>query len=425
MNILVLGSGGREHAIAWSFSKSPLLTKLYVAPGNAGISSVADCINLDINDLEQIAIFCSDKDIDLVMVGPEKPLSDGIVDFLAKRNIKALGCNSFCSQLESSKAFTKKICDKIGIKTAAYRVFDNLDESLDYLHEQDKFPQVIKADGLAAGKGVIIAEKREDAVLAVRDIFSGNYGHMDKVVIEEFLTGVEASFFAISDGSNFKVLSNAGDYKRIGDNDTGPNTGGMGTYSPSPYVTRKVEDEVVEKILKVTFNYLKEQGQPYKGIIFAGLMINDKQEPYLIEYNVRFGDPETQSILSRLKSDFLELCVAAENGSLEGCEVEFSDMKAITLVLAAKGYPGKYKKGSEIDLTLVKNTKNLNLFHAGTIIKDNKLVANGGRVLNITALGKNYKQAYDKVYETASKIKWKDKYFRRDIGSILISTEES
>ena len=248
---------------------------------------------------------------------------------------------------------------------------------------------------------------------------------MDKVVIEEFLTGVEASFFAISDGSNFKVLSNAGDYKRIGDNDTGPNTGGMGTYSPSPYVTRKVEDEVVEKILKVTFNYLKEQGQPYKGIIFAGLMINDKQEPYLIEYNVRFGDPETQSILSRLKSDFLELCVAAENGSLEGCEVEFSDMKAITLVLAAKGYPGKYKKGSEIDLTLVKNTKNLNLFHAGTIIKDNKLVANGGRVLNITALGKNYRQAYDKVYETASKIKWKDKYFRRDIGSILISTEES
>ena len=213
MKVLVLGSGGREHAIAWSFSKSSLLTKLYVAPGNAGMAELADCINLDINDFEQISSFCLANHIDLVMVGPEKPLSNGIVDFLAKHNIKVLGCNSFCSQLESSKAFTKKICDKIGIKTAAYKVFDNLDESLDYLHEQEKFPQVIKADGLAAGKGVIIAEKREDAVQAVRDIFSGSYGHMDKVVIEEFLTGVEASFFAIFDGNNFKVLSNAGDLK--------------------------------------------------------------------------------------------------------------------------------------------------------------------------------------------------------------------
>ncbi len=421
MNILVLGSGGREHAIAWSFSKSPLLAKLYVAPGNGGMKEIAECVQLDLTKFQDIADFCLNKNIDLVMVGPEKPLSDGIVDYLKKHNIKVLGCNSFCAQLESSKSFTKNICDKIGIKTANYEVFSDLDAAIDYLHEQKNFPQVIKADGLAAGKGVIIAENIVEAVKAVREIFSGVYGDMSKIVIEEFLSGVEASFFAISDGKNFKVLTNAGDHKRIGDGDKGPNTGGMGTYSPSPYVTKEVENEVIENILKLTFNYLIEQGHPYKGIIFAGLMINEANEPYLIEYNVRFGDPETQSILFRLKSDFLQLCIAAAEGNLEDYNVEFNDLKAVTLVLSAKGYPGKYKKGSEIKLPNMDNFSQVNIFHAGTQIVNGKLIANGGRVLNITALGNSYKDACDKVYEVAKQVKWKDKYYRSDIANLVMN----
>ncbi|MFZ8865166.1 MAG: phosphoribosylamine--glycine ligase [Rickettsiales bacterium] len=421
MNILVLGSGGREHAIAWSFSKSPLLTKLYVAPGNGGIEQIADCVSLDLTKFQDIVDFCLLKNIDLVMVGPEQPLSDGIVDFLNKHNIKVLGCNSFCAQLESSKSFTKTICDKVGVKTAAYKVFYELEAAIDYLHEQKNFPQVIKADGLAAGKGVIIAENIVEAVQAVREIFSGVYGDMHKIVIEEFLSGVEVSFFAISDGKDFKVLTNAGDHKRIGDNDTGPNTGGMGTYSPSPYVTKEVENEVIENILKPTFNYLNEQGHPYKGIIFAGLMINEANEPYLIEYNIRFGDPETQSILSRLKSDFLSICMAAAEGNLADHSVEFNDLKAVTLVLSAKGYPGKYKKGSEIKLPNIDNFTQVNIFHAGTKIVNGKLLADGGRVLNITATGNNYKDACEKVYLVAKQIKWKDKYYRNDIAKLVIN----
>jgi len=419
MKVLLLGSGGREHAIAWSFVKSPKLEELFVVPGNAGIAEIATCVDIKLNDFSAIKDFCDKEKIDLVMVGPEQPLADGITEYLEKENIKIVGCNSFCAQLESSKAFTKQICDKAGIKTAGYEVFTDSESAIDYLHEQKKFPQVIKADGLAAGKGVIIAENRTKAVKAVQDIFSGAYGEMDKIVIEEFLTGVEASFFAISDGNDFKVLSSAGDHKRIGDNDTGPNTGGMGTYSPSPFVTDEVRQEVIEDILKSTFNYLKEQGHPYKGIIFAGLMINEQNEPYLIEYNIRFGDPETQSILSRLESDFLEICYAAAVGKLAEQEVKFSDKKAITLVLSAKGYPGNYKKGNEIKLDKLKDIEGINIFHAGTKQEGEKLLSNGGRVLNITAVGSDFNEAFDKVYEAAKAVKWKDKYYRKDIGAAL------
>ena len=422
MKILVIGSGGREHALCTVLKKSELLTALYAIPGNPGISDIAICVDIDILNFIKIKDFCLTNKIDIVIIGPELPLSKGITDFLEGFNIKVIGCNSFSAQLESSKIFTKKLCDTKAIKTAKYKAFYNEKDATLYLDSIKKYPQVIKADGLAAGKGVIIAEDYNQAVGAINDIFSGKFGNMDKLVIEEFVSGIEASFFAISDGKSFKLLSCAGDHKRLGDNDTGPNTGGMGTYSPSPFITREITEEIVNNILEPSFAYLKEQGHPYKGIIFAGLMITEQNEVYLIEYNVRFGDPEAQSILSRLETDFLQICNAVIKEELNKLEISFSKQKAITVVLAADGYPNNYKKGSVINnIKQVNSLPGINVFQAGTKLdKDGKLLSNGGRVINITALGKDFSEAYNKVYAAVNMIDWQDKYYRTDIGKNLL-----
>jgi phosphoribosylamine---glycine ligase len=421
MKLLLLGSGGREHVIADSLIKSEKLTKLYVLPGNPGIAEIAELVSdIKLEELHKIKNFCLDKKIDLVVVGPEQPLADGVTDYLGSYDIKVMGCNSFASQLESSKSFTKKICDEKNIPTAAYRVFTDSEVALPYIEKMDKYPVVIKADGLAAGKGVIISKNYEDAKKAVLDIFAGKYGAMNKIVVEEFLEGVEASFFAISDGKDFKILSSAGDHKRLLDNDKGPNTGGMGTYSPSPFVTKEVQSQVIEDILKPTLEYMQEKDRPYKGFIFVGLMIND-DKPFLIEYNVRFGDPEAQSIFPRLETDLLDICNAVIDENLVDLDIRFSKKKAITLVMAAKGYPEKYQKDTVIDLQKVDRNK-VKVFHAGTAIKNESLVANGGRVLNITAMADSFQRAQDVIYEQAKLVNWKDKYYRKDIASKAIKS---
>ena len=352
---------------------------------------------------------------------PEVPLANGISETLEKHGINVIGCDSYAAQLESSKSFTKELCDKAGIKTAAYQVFTDKDKAIAYLHSTKKFPIVIKADGLAAGKGVIISDTKDQAITAVDEIFAGKFGDMKKIVIEEFLKGIEASFFAISDGRTFKILSNAGDHKRIGEGDTGLNTGGMGTYSPTPYVTKQVEDKVINNILHPTFELLKKEGHPYKGIIFAGLMITDEEEVYLIEYNIRFGDPEAQSILVRLETDFLAICQAVLEEKLAEIEIKFSDDKAITVVLAANGYPESYQKGTIIsNLDEVSKLPNIKIFHAGTKLENEVLVANGGRVLNITAVGKNFDDAYREVYKAVDMVNWQDKYYRKDIAKKIL-----
>lgn len=425
MNLLVLGSGGREHAICWSLAKSSKTKNIYAIPGNAGIAEIAVIANsIKLSDFSAIKLFIKEQNIDLVIIGPEQPLADGITEYLEADNIKVLGCDSYAANLESSKAFTKEICDKANIKTAKYAVFYNAEDAIKHLSAQTQYPQVIKADGLAAGKGVIIAQNYQDAEEAVKDIFSGKFGNNDKLVIEEFLTGIEASFFAISDGKDFKILGSAGDHKRIGDNDKGKNTGGMGAYSPSPFVTKSVEEKIIKDILEPTFNYLKEKGKPYKGIIFAGVMINN-ETPYLIEYNIRFGDPEAQTILSRIDTDFLEICLAAISGNLANIEIKFKTEKAITLVLSANGYPDSYKKGTEINLSKLDNIENVNIFHAGTVKENNKLLSNGGRVLNITAIANSYEESRAKAYQAAELVEWEDKYHRNDIGAALFKQNKS
>ena len=349
------------------------------------------------------------------MVGPEQPLCDGISDFLEKEGIKVIGCNSYCANLESSKNFTKEICDKQKIPTAKYKTIFNNEEGISYLKEKKQYPIVVKADGLAAGKGVIIAENEKEAINAIKEIFSGKFGENKKIVVEDFLTGVEASVFAISDGKDFKLLSSAGDHKRIGDGDVGLNTGGMGAYSPSPFVTKEVEDKVVKRILEPTFDYFQKLGTPYIGVIFAGLMIDEAGDPFLIEYNIRFGDPETQSILTRLETDFLEILQATASGNLAKQEIKFLNKKSVTLVLAASGYPESYQKGANIDLSKI--TENVEIFYAGIKKNANNLVSNGGRVLNLTATEDSFKEAIKKTYQAAEKVIWVDKYYRTDIAS--------
>jgi len=415
MNVLLIGSGGREHALAWKLAQSPKLAKLYCAPGNAGIAQVAECINIGVSDQSGILEFCQTNNISFVVVGPEQPLVEGLADMLANADIGVFGPSAYAAQLEGSKGFTKDLCAEFNIPTAAYKRFTDADNAKAFLDEMS-IPVVIKADGLAAGKGVIIAESREDAEAAIDDCFAGSFGEAGhEVVIEAFLEGEEASLFAICDGQSAMLLGTAQDHKRVGDGDTGPNTGGMGAYSPAPVMTQEMIDRTMIDIIVPTLAGMHSRGHPFKGILYAGLMLTDKG-PELIEYNVRFGDPECQVIMPRLKSDLLELMISASEGSILEHDAEWSDDCALTVVLASKGYPGSYEKNTPIGGIEAAETDGAFIFHAGTGMDGEQLVATGGRVLNVTAMGATVTEAQAKAYQAADKIDWENGFCRKDIG---------
>ena len=406
MNILILGSGGREHALAWKIAASPLTTRLYCAPGNAGIAQVAECAAVDIADHAAVIAFAKDKKIDFVVVGPEAPLCAGIVDDLEAAGIKAFGPNKWAARLEGSKGFTKDLCKANNIPTAAYRRFKHAGEAKAYVRERGA-PIVVKDDGLAAGKGVVVASSIAEAEAAIDMMFGSGLGRPAwEIVIEDCLVGEEASFFALCDGETAIQLGSAQDHKRVGDGDTGPNTGGMGAYSPAPVMTREMEKRVMDEIVTPTVQALKAIGAPYKGVLFAGLMIT-KEGPQLIEYNVRFGDPECQVLMLRLVSDLVPALLAARDGQLKNFDLRWSNDAALTVVVAAKGYPGAYAKGSAIDgLEAAAALKGVEVFHAGTREDGGHIVANGGRVLNVCARGKTVRDAQALAYRAVDLIKW-------------------
>ena len=425
MNILLLGSGGREHALAKSLYESPKNKKMFCAPGNPGIEDFAELININIEDNEDVLDLCISKKIELVIIGPEVPLVNGLADFLNKNNILVFGPKKIAAQLEGSKKFTKQICKKYKIPTAEFETFDKESTALKYLQEQ-VFPIVIKADGLAAGKGVIIAESYKDAEKAVKEIFSGLFKDAGKeIVIEEFLVGEEISYFIIADENNFIELTSAQDHKRIGEGDTGPNTGGMGAYSPAPLMNNKLKKLTIDKIIKPTLRAMKDLGCPYTGILYAGLMITS-EGPKLIEYNVRFGDPECQVILPRLKSDLLSLVISSCQNSLNEESIEWDNRFALTIVMASEGYPNDYKTGYEIKgIDEIKNLKDIYIYHAGTKKVNNLILTNGGRVLNVTSLGETVKEANYNALTAINMIDWNGSYYRNDIGWRAIKREEN
>ena len=424
MNILIIGSGGREHALAWKMAASPLTDKLYCAPGNAGIAQDAECVPLDIGDHAAVIAFCKEKKIGLVVVGPEVPLCNGIVDDLEGAGIKAFGPTKWAAQLEGSKGFTKDLCKANNIPTAAYERFKSAGPAKDYVRKTGA-PIVVKADGLAAGKGVVVAESVQEAETAIDMMFGGGLGTPAwEIVIEECLFGEEVSFFALCDGETAIQLASAQDHKRVGDGDTGPNTGGMGAYSPAPIMTEAMNKRVMDEIIHPTVRALARAGAPYKGALFAGLMIT-KDGPKLIEYNVRFGDPECQVLMLRMMSDLVPALMAASDGQLKSFDLRWYPDAALTVVMAAKGYPGNYNRGSVIEgLDAAAQVEGVEIFHAGTKADGDKILANGGRVLNVCARGKTVREAQTRVYAAADRIKWPDGFCRRDIGWRAIEREK-
>jgi phosphoribosylamine---glycine ligase len=424
MNILILGSGGREHALAWKIAASPLTTKLYCAPGNAGIAQEAECVALDPADHAAVIVFAKEKKINLIVVGPEAPLCAGIVDNLEAAGIKAFGPNKWAARLEGSKGFTKDLCKANGIPSAAYRRFKQAAAAKEYARAKGA-PIVVKADGLAAGKGVVVVSSVAEAEAAIDMMFGGGLGQPAwEIVIEDCLVGEEASFFALCDGEIAIPLASAQDHKRVGDGDTGPNTGGMGAYSPAPVMTAEMTARVMDEIIKPTVRALKAMGAPYKGVLFAGLMIT-KDGPQLIEYNVRFGDPETQVLMLRLSSDLVPALLAACDGQLKNLSLRWSNEAALTVVMAAKGYPGAYQKGSAIEgLDAAARSEGVEIFHAGTRSDGNRILANGGRVLNVSARGKTVREAQAEAYAAVDLIRWPDGFCRRDIGWRAIAREK-
>jgi phosphoribosylamine--glycine ligase len=423
MNILLIGSGGREHALAWKLAASPMLTRLYAAPGNPGIAREAELVALDIADHAAVAAFCKDKAIDLVVVGPEGPLVAGIGDDLRAVGIRVFGPSKVAAQLEGSKGFTKDLCARSGIPTAAYGRFDNAGDARAYVEKMGA-PIVIKADGLAAGKGVTVAMTLDEALEAVDACFEGAFGGAGaSVVVEEFMTGEEASFFCLCDGKTALPFGTAQDHKRVGDGDVGPNTGGMGAYSPAPVMTPELIDRTMREIIEPTMRGMAEMGAPFSGVLFAGLMLTD-QGPKLIEYNTRFGDPECQVLMMRLKDDLLVLLNAAVDGQLAHMSVRWSDETALTVVMAARGYPGTPEKGSVIRGLDKLDGEGVQVFHAGTAINGGALVANGGRVLNVTALGKTAGEAQPKAYAAIDHIDWPQGFYRHDIGWRAVEREK-
>ena len=416
MNVLLIGSGGREHAIALALKRSPLLKRLYIAPGNPGTARIGENVDLDVADHAAVIDFCREAAIALVVVGPEQPLIGGLVDALEKHGVLAFGPTQAAAQLEGSKGFTKDLCRDCGIPTARYARFGALEPALQYLRENGA-PIVVKADGLAAGKGVVVAQTLEEAERAVQAMFAGAFGLSGaEVVIEECLEGEEASFFAICDGVRALPFATAQDHKRVGDGDTGPNTGGMGAYSPASVVTAEIEARVMSEIIEPTMRAMRETGAPFKGVLYAGLMLT-KEGPKLIEYNCRFGDPEAQAVLPRLEDDLLELMLASARGTSPQARPRFSPLAALTVVLAAQNYPGTPITGSEIrNLKSAEAVEGVTITHAGTREEGGRLLAAGGRVLNITALGESVAEAQARAYAAVDLIDWPGGFCRRDIG---------
>ncbi len=424
MNVLLIGSGGREHALAWKLAASPMLTKLYAAPGNPGIARDAECVALDTADHEAVLAFCRAHAIDLVVVGPEAPLVAGLADHLRAGGVAVFGPSAEAARLEGSKGFTKDLCARMGIPTAAYRRFDDAPEARAYVREVGA-PVVVKADGLAAGKGVTVATTLDEALSAVDDCFDGAFGGAGaEVVVEEFLTGEEASFFCLCDGKVALPFGTAQDHKRVGDGDTGPNTGGMGAYSPASVMTPALVDRVMREIVEPTMRGMAEAGAPFSGVLYAGLMLT-ADGPKLIEYNVRFGDPECQVLMMRLKDDLLVLLKAAADGQLGHMSVRWRDEAALTVVMAAPGYPGTPEKGSTIRGLAEAAAGGVEIFHAGTVERDGAIVANGGRVLNVTATGRTVADAREKAYAAVDRIDWPEGFCRRDIGWREIDRERA
>ncbi len=415
MNIGIIGSGGREHSLCFKLKDSKLVKKIFCFPGNAGTETIAENINLDITDFEKIHKTCEQKKIELVIVGPEKPLVDGIVEYFKNTKIKIFGPDKISSQLEGSKTFTKKLCKKYKIPTSNFEIFNEEELALNYL-SSIQYPIVVKADGLAAGKGVYICENQDDARKAVKEIFGGRFGKADCVLIEEFLNGEEMSYFIISDGETYKFFQTAQDHKRVGENDTGKNTGGMGAYSPSRLYTNDLDKKINEKIIQPTLNGIKELGSNYSGFLYIGLMIV-KNEPYLIEFNVRMGDPECQTILPILDTDLAEIILACCNKKLQDIDIKWKNKKSVCIVLCSNGYPESYKKNIIINgLKNLKIDRDEYIFHAGTAIKDDKYLAIGGRVLNVIVTTENFKNSKDKAIKILNDLDWKGGFFRKDIA---------
>ena len=419
MKVGIIGSGGREHAICQSIKKSSKIEKIYCFPGNAGTSELAENIEIDISDFSKIKEFSISNEISLIIVGPEKPLVDGIVDFFKDTKIDVFGPDKISAQLEGSKIFTKKICEEYKIPTAKFGIFEDSNKAVTFL-DKAQFPLVVKADGLASGKGVFICEDKDSANNAIKEIFNGKFGVAKNMLIEEFLVGEEMSYFIISDGNEIKSFETAQDHKRVLEGDKGDNTGGMGAYSPSRLINPLLEEKILSKIIKPTIKALKEMGSNYKGFLYAGLMIIN-EEPYLIEYNVRMGDPECQTILPKLKSDLLEIIEACCKQTLKNSKIEWYDKKSLCIVICSKGYPGKYSND-----ILIENTDKLDLnqgdfiYHAGTKKIENKIYSNGGRVINFVSLSSNFKESRDKIFNHISKLNCSGGFFRKDIGYKVI-----
>jgi phosphoribosylamine--glycine ligase len=421
MKVLLIGSGGREHALAWKIAQSPLLTRLYAAPGNPGIAQHAEIPLLDIEDHEAVLAFCRATAIDLIVFGPEAPLVAGLGDKLREAGFLVFGPSAKAAQLEGSKGFTKDFCARFDIPTGAYERFNNGPKAKAYVRAQGA-PIVVKADGLAAGKGVTVAMSVEEACAAIDDCFEGAFGSAGaEVVVEAFLDGEEASFFVLSDGRHGLALASAQDHKRVGDGDTGPNTGGMGAYSPAAVMTETMIARTMKEIIEPTIAGMAEMGHPFTGVLFAGLMITAKG-PELIEYNVRFGDPECQVLMMRLRSDLLPLLVATASGTLDQVSAEWRDDAALTVVMASKGYPGSYEKGTAIT-ALPEDSETCRTFHAGTALKDGRLVATGGRVLNVTATGTSVSDAQAAAYTAIDQVEWGNGFCRKDIGWRAVERE--
>ena len=419
MKVGVIGSGGREHSLCLALKKSKNISEIFCIPGNAGTSKIATNIDIDISDFEKTKNFFKSNKIEIVIIGPEKPLVDGMVDYLEKNNIKVFGPNKIASQLEGSKIFTKNICKKFNIPTAKFGVFQNSTNAIQFLNSCD-FPMVVKADGLASGKGVYICENKNQSIDAIKEIFGGKFGDARNILIEEFLSGEEMSFFIISDGISYKKFGTAQDHKRVFEGDKGKNTGGMGAYSPSRLENEELNQKIINRIIEPTFTALKELNTTFKGFLYVGLMIV-KGNPYLIEYNVRMGDPECQTILPKLKNDFLDVINACVNKKLKTISLEWSDDKSLCIVLCSKGYPEKFQNHIEItNLNKIELRNNEYIFHAGTKLHNQKILSNGGRVLNFVIRSENFKESRSRALKLISQLDWDNGFFRKDIGFKVI-----